>query len=178
VNQPLPLPLSVLLTDQSQRFQLDFAQRASAILIGMNEIRIEIGGTGLTLHARSEQELEDAWALIAARVPGAHRNEVKVTYIGAPNLMEPYVRIYAVSPEDFYGDVVGELARRRGAIEAMDDVLDGKSIVASGPLADMLGLGAALQEMTGGRGYMKSEFLEFRVIDQGQTPPRSPAVRA
>jgi Elongation factor G C-terminus len=178
VNQPLPLPLSVLLTDPSQRFQLEFAQRASAVLISMNEIRVEVGGTGLTLHAKSEQEFEDAWALIAARFPGVHRNEVKVTYVGAPNLMEPYVRIYAVSPEDFYGDVVGELARRRGAIEAMDDAIGGKSIVASEPLADMLGLSVALQEMTGGRGYMKSEFLEFRVIDQDQPPPRSPAARA
>ena len=144
----------------------------------MNEIGVEVGGTGLTLRATSEQELEVAWALITAQIPGAHRKKVEVTYINAPNFMEPYVRIYAVSPEDFYGDVVGELARRRGAIEAIDDAIDGKSIVASGPLADMLGLSAALREMTRGRGYMKSEFLEYRVVDQDQPPPCGPAARA
>lgn len=162
MHEHLPLPLSVLVTDTSQPFQLTFARRAEAVLFGVSDIRADVSGTGLTIHATSEQALEDAWAKVAREIPGSRRGEIKITYLETPDFREPYVRVSVDTPEDYYGYVVADLNRRRGLIESLDDIVDGKTLVASGPLAGMLGLDAAVQEMTQGRGRLRVAFLGYR----------------
>ncbi|SRR5258708_5755298 len=174
----MPFPLSALVTDPSQHFQLTFARKAEATLFGVGDIRAESSGAGLTIHATSEQALGDAWTIIAKGFPGSHRGEIKITYLETPDFREPYVQVSVDTPEDYYGYVVADLHRRGGLIESLDDSVDGKTVVVSGPLAGMLGLDAAVQEMTRGRGRLRVTFLGYRASARPEPPPPRPASRA
>ena len=66
--------------------------------------------------------------------------------------------VEVVSPEDYMGDVVGDLNRRRGMIEGMDDGPGGKIIKALVPLAEMFGYATDLRSMSQGRATFSMEF--------------------
>ena len=57
----------------------------------------------------------------------------------SPVLLEPVMNVEVVTPEDYYGDVVGDLNRRRGVVQGMEDVPAGKAVRAEVPLAEMFG---------------------------------------
>lgn len=80
-----------------------------------------------------------------------------------PALLEPIMQVEVVTPEDFMGDVVGDLNRRRGMIEGMDDAPGGlKQVRAQVPLAEMFGYATDLRSQTQGRASYAMEFLKYQ----------------
>ncbi|WP_027966106.1 elongation factor G [Halomonas halocynthiae] len=84
---------------------------------------------------------------------------------GAPKakavLLEPVMKVEVVTPEDYMGDVMGDLNRRRGIVSGMDDSAMGKVIRARVPLAEMFGYATDLRSQTQGRASYVMEFAEY-----------------
>jgi len=78
-----------------------------------------------------------------------------------PTLLEPVMAVEVVTPEDYMGDVVGDLNRRRGIIHGMDDGPSGKIITAEVPLAEMFGYATDLRSATQGRANYSMEFKRY-----------------
>ena len=78
-----------------------------------------------------------------------------------PVLLEPMMKVEVVSPEDYMGDVMGDLNRRRGLVQGMEDVPAGKVIRANVPLAEMFGYATDLRSMSQGRATYSMEFLHY-----------------
>ncbi len=78
-----------------------------------------------------------------------------------PVLLEPMMQIEVVTPEDYMGDVMGDLNRRRGILQGMDDGVIGKVIRAEVPLAEMFGYATDLRSATQGRATYSMEFAKY-----------------
>ncbi len=81
-----------------------------------------------------------------------------------PVLLEPVMSVDVVTPEDFLGDVVGDLNRRRGLIEGMDENPAGKIVHASIPLGEMFGYATDLRSATQGRATFTMEFDRYEEV--------------
>ncbi len=80
---------------------------------------------------------------------------------GGAVLLEPIMKVEVVTPEDYMGDVVGDLNRRRGMVSGMDECVSGKVIDAEVPLAEMFGYATDLRSATQGRATYTMEFLKY-----------------
>ncbi|MDD7804915.1 MAG: elongation factor G [Endozoicomonas sp. (ex Botrylloides leachii)] len=78
-----------------------------------------------------------------------------------PVLMEPMMQVEVVTPEDYMGDVMGDLNRRRGIVQGMEDSSSGKIIRAQVPLGEMFGYATDLRSATQGRATYSMEFDEY-----------------
>ncbi|AWH88527.1 elongation factor G [Limnobaculum parvum] len=78
-----------------------------------------------------------------------------------PILLEPIMKVEVETPEDYMGDVIGDLNRRRGIIEGMEDMATGKSVRAQIPLSEMFGYATDLRSQTQGRASYSMEFLKY-----------------
>ncbi len=78
-----------------------------------------------------------------------------------PVLLEPVMKVEVVTPEEYMGDAVGDLNRRRGMIIGMDEGPSGKLIDAEVPLAEMFGYATDLRSLTQGRATYTMEFLKY-----------------
>jgi elongation factor G len=76
-------------------------------------------------------------------------------------LLEPVMKVEIVTPEDYMGDVIGDLNRRRGIVEGMEDSVAGKIIRASVPLAEMFGYATDMRSATQGRATYSMEFEKY-----------------
>jgi elongation factor G len=81
-----------------------------------------------------------------------------------PVLLEPIMAVEVVTPEDYMGDVVGDLNRRRGIIAGMDENPAGKIVRADVPLAEMFGYSTDLRSATQGRANYTMEFAKYAEI--------------
>jgi elongation factor G len=79
----------------------------------------------------------------------------------SPVLLEPIMKVEVVTPEDYLGDVMGDLNRRRGITQGMDDSPTGKIIRAEVPLAEMFGYATDLRSATQGRATYSMEFEKY-----------------
>jgi elongation factor G len=80
---------------------------------------------------------------------------------GGAVLLEPMMKVEVITPEENMGDVVGDLNRRRGLIQGMDESSMGKVINAEVPLAEMFGYATELRSATQGRATFTMEFLRY-----------------
>jgi elongation factor G len=78
-----------------------------------------------------------------------------------PVLLEPIMKVEVVTPEDYSGDVIGDLNRRRGQIMGMDDNPSGKIITAEVPLSEMFGYATTVRSMSQGRATFTMEFGKY-----------------
>jgi elongation factor G len=76
----------------------------------------------------------------------------------SPVLLEPIMKVEVVTPEDYLGDVMGDVSRRRGILQGQDDSPSGKVINAMVPLGDMFGYATTLRSMSQGRATFSMEF--------------------
>jgi elongation factor G len=79
-----------------------------------------------------------------------------------PVLLEPMMKVEVVTPEDYMGDVMGDLNRRRGIVQGMDDSPAGKIVRALVPLKEMFGYATDLRSATQGRASYTMEFSEYQ----------------
>ena len=79
----------------------------------------------------------------------------------SPVLLEPIMKVEVVTPEDYMGDVMGDLSRRRGVLQGTDDSPSGKVINAMVPLGEMFGYATSLRSMSQGRATFTMEFDHY-----------------
>ncbi|MFD1260892.1 elongation factor G [Entomomonas asaccharolytica] len=80
---------------------------------------------------------------------------------GGAVLLEPIMKVEVVTPEDYMGDVMGDLNRRRGMIQGMEDSVSGTVIRAEVPLGEMFGYATDVRSMSQGRASYSMEFLKY-----------------
>jgi elongation factor G len=78
-----------------------------------------------------------------------------------PVILEPIMKVEVVTPEDYMGDVMGDLNRRRGIVQGMEDAPAGKIVRAEVPLAEMFGYATSLRSATQGRATYTMEFTRY-----------------
>lgn len=88
----------------------------------------------------------------------------EATQKAKPVILEPIMRVEVVIPEQFMGDITGNLSGKRGAIEGMEDRGMNKVVNAKVPLSEMFGYTTTLRSMTEGRGSMTMEFDHYEVV--------------
>jgi elongation factor G len=81
-----------------------------------------------------------------------------------PVLLEPIMKVEVVTPEDYYGDIVGDLSRRRGQIIGMEDGPSGKVVTAEVPLAEMFQYSTSMRSMSQGRANYTMEFAKYQEV--------------
>ena len=81
--------------------------------------------------------------------------------VASPVLLEPMMQVEVVTPEDYMGDVMGDLNRRRGLVQGMEDSVSGKVIRAEVPLGEMFGYATDLRSATQGRAVYSMEFAKY-----------------
>ena len=82
----------------------------------------------------------------------------------APVLLEPIMKVEVTTPEDYMGDVIGDINSRRGRIEGMDDIGGGKMIRGFVPLSEMFGYATDLRSRTQGRGNYSMFFEKYEQV--------------
>ncbi len=83
---------------------------------------------------------------------------------GAPVLLEPIMKVEVSTPEDYMGDVIGDINSRRGRIEGMDDIGGGKMVRGFVPLSEMFGYATDLRSRTQGRGNYSMFFERYEPV--------------
>ena len=78
-----------------------------------------------------------------------------------PVLLEPIMKVEVVSPEDYIGDVMGDISRRRGLLQGSDESASGKVINSLVPLGEMFGYATSLRSMSQGRATFTMEFDHY-----------------
>ena len=81
-----------------------------------------------------------------------------------PTMLEPVMKVEVVTPEENMGDVMGDLTRRRGVVQGMDEAPSGKIIRVEVPLSEMFGYATALRSATQGRASYSMEFSKYAEV--------------
>ncbi|OQX49822.1 MAG: elongation factor G, partial [Epsilonproteobacteria bacterium 4484_20] len=83
-----------------------------------------------------------------------------------PVILEPMMKVEVEVPEEFMGDVIGDVAKRRGQVSGMDDRAGNKIVNAFVPLSEMFGYSTDLRSMTQGRATYAMEFDHYEEVPQ------------
>lgn len=112
----------------------------------------------VTLYDGSFHEVDSSEAAFQIAGSMALQSAVKNA---KPVILEPVMKVEVVTPEDFFGDVMGDLNSKRGRIEETGERGTAKTILAKAPLAEMFGYATQLRSMTQGRGSYTMEFDHY-----------------
>ena len=118
-------------------------------------------GVKATLHDGSFHEVDSSEMAFKIAGSMALRDGAQAAN---PVLLEPIMSVEVVTPEDYMGDVVGDLNRRRGIIGGMDENPAGKIVRADVPLAEMFGYSTDLRSATQGRATYTMEFAKYSEV--------------
>ncbi|WP_166261176.1 elongation factor G [Marinobacter salicampi] len=130
-----------------------YEQMQNGVLAGYPLLRIKA-----TLHDGSYHDVDSNE--MAFKIAGSMAMK-KGALEASPALLEPLMKVEVITPEDYMGDVVGDLNRRRGLISGMDDGLAGKIVRAEVPLSEMFGYATDLRSATQGRASYSMEFSRY-----------------
>jgi elongation factor G len=114
-----------------------------------------------TLYDGSYHEVDSSE--MAFQIAGSMALKAGVEKAG-PILLEPIMRVEVVVPEQFMGDVIGDLNARRGRIEGLETRANAQVIKAMVPLAEMFGYVGTLRSLTSGRGTYSMEFAQYEPV--------------
>jgi elongation factor G len=139
------------------------SQMKNGVLVGYPLLGLKATLVGGSFHEADSSEM--AFKIAASMVTK------KLAEEGGASLLEPVMKVEVVTPEANMGDGVGDLNRRRGLIQGMDDGPAGKVVTAEVPLAEMFGYSTALRSATQGRATYSMEFSQYvaapsRVADE------------
>ena len=131
----------------------------SGVLAGFPVVRFKASIIDGSYHEVDSSEMAFKIAGSMALKDAIHR--------GKPILLEPYMRVEVVVPEEYAGDVIGDLSARRSEISGMETRMDGvASVKAHTPLGEMFGYATSLRNMSQGRGSFTMEFEQYRPAPQ------------
>ena len=128
-------------------------QMTSGILAGYPVVDVKV-----TLYDGSYHEVDSSEMAFKIAGSMAFKEAAKV---GGAELLEPIMKVEAVTPEEYMGDVMGDLNRRRGIVQGMEDSPTGKIIRCNVPLAEMFGYATDLRSMSQGRATYSMEFDHY-----------------
>ena len=128
-------------------------QVANGVLAGFPVVDIKVRLVDGSYHDVDSNEMAFKVAGSMAFKEGFHK--------ASPVLLEPIMKIEVVTPEDYMGDVMGDLSRRRGVLQGTDDSPSGKIINALVPLGEMFGYVTSLRSMSQGRASSTMEFDHY-----------------
>ena len=135
-------------------------QMANGVITGFPVVDVKV-----TLYDGSFHDVDSSE--VAFRVAGSmafKQGALKAN----PVLLEPVMKVEVVTPEDYMGDVNGDLNRRRGILQGMDESPAGKIIRAEVPLAEMFGYATDLRSMSQGRATYTMEFEKYNEAPKSQ----------
>ena len=136
----------------------DFLQGAmqSGILAGYNVVDVKVTLNGGSYHEVDSSEM-------AFKIAGsmAFKNAMRKA---SPILTEPIMKVVVITPDDYLGDVIGDINSRRGNIQSMDPLNGATQITASVPLSNMFGYATDLRSKTQGRGQYSMEPSHFAQV--------------
>jgi len=130
-----------------------YEQMQNGVLAGYPLLRIKA-----TLHDGSYHDVDSNE--MAFKIAGSMAMK-RGALEASPALLEPLMKVEVITPEDYMGDVVGDLNRRRGLISGMEDGLAGKIVRAEVPLSEMFGYATDLRSATQGRASYVMEFSRY-----------------
>ena len=128
-------------------------QLASGVLAGFPLVDVKV-----TLYDGSYHDVDSTE--MAFKI-AAHVAIRKGVMEAIPVVLEPMMNVEVVTPEDYMGDVMGDLSRRRGIVEGMEDSPSGKVVRAVVPLSEMFGYATALRSASQGRATYSMEFSKY-----------------
>ncbi|MBP5237085.1 MAG: elongation factor G [Clostridia bacterium] len=128
----------------------------SGVLAGYNVVDVKV-----TLYDGSYHEVDSSE--LAFKIAGsmAFKDAMRKA---DPVLTEPIMKVVAITPDDYMGDVIGDLNSRRGQIQSMEPVSGGQQITAMVPLSEMFGYATDLRSRTQGRGQYTMEPSHFAEV--------------
>jgi elongation factor G len=130
----------------------------SGVLAGYPMVDVKVALTFGSYHEVDSSEMAFKIAASMALKDGAKK--------ASPVLLEPVMAVEVVVPEDFMGDVMGNLSSRRGRIEGMEDRAGAKVVTAKVPLKEMFGYATDLRSMTQGRANYTMQFSHYEPVPQ------------
>ena len=128
-------------------------QMTSGVIAGYPVVDAKV-----TLYDGSYHEVDSSEMAFKIAGSMAFRN---AALIADPVLLEPMMKVEVVTPEDYMGDVMGDLTRRRGILQGMEDSPAGKMLGAHVPLSEMFGYATDLRSQTQGRATFTMEFDHY-----------------
>ena len=128
----------------------------SGVLAGYNVVDVKV-----TLYDGSYHEVDSSEMAFKIAGSMAFKEAMKKA---DPVITEPIMKVTVITPDDYMGDVIGDISSRRGSIESMEMVSGGQQITASVPLAEMFGYATALRSRTQGRGVYTMEPSHFAEV--------------
>ena len=128
----------------------------SGVLAGYNVVDVKV-----TLYDGSYHEVDSSE--MAFKIAGSMAFKEAMRRAN-PVLTEPMMKVTVITPDDYLGDVIGDISSRRGAIESMEQTSGGQQVTASVPLAEMFGYATALRSRTQGRGLYSMEPSHFQEV--------------
>ncbi len=128
----------------------------SGILAGYNVVDVKV-----TLYDGSYHEVDSSEMAFKISGSMAFKNAMKKA---SPILTEPIMKVVVITPDDYMGDVMGDINSRRGQIQSMDAVSGAQQITAMIPLSNMFGYATDLRSKTQGRGQYSMEPSHFAEI--------------
>ena len=128
----------------------------SGILAGYNVVDVKVPLTGGSYHEVDSSEM-------AFKIAGsmAFKNAMRKA---SPILTEPIMKVVVITPDDYLGDVIGDINSRRGNIQSMDPLNGATQVTASVPLSNMFGYATDLRSRTQGRGQYSMEPSHFAQV--------------
>ena len=133
-----------------------FEQMQSGILGGFPLIDVKVTVYDGSFHDVDSSEIAFKVASSMALKDGALKAN--------PVILEPIMKLEVVTPEEYMGDVVGDLNRRRGIVQGMNDIHAGKVLDGEVPLAEMFGYATDLRSATQGRATFTMEPLKYSEV--------------
>jgi len=131
----------------------------SGVLAGYPVVRVKVSIEDGSYHEVDSSEM-------AFKIAGSMALKDAVQR-GKPVLLEPYMRVEVVVPEEYAGDVLGDISARRGNIGGIDTRGDGlSSIHAEAPLGEMFGYATNLRNLSQGRGSFTMEFEKYEPVPE------------
>ncbi len=134
---------------------------SKGVLAGYPMVDMEVALYDGSFHEVDSSEI--AFKIAAAEALKSASQKAK------PILLEPVMKIEVVVPSEFFGDVIGDLNRRRGLIEETKDRINLKVIDVKVPLAEMFGYATGLRSLTQGRGTFTMEFDHYEKVPENIT---------
>jgi translation elongation factor EF-G len=177
----VPGPLPLRLTLRSSAFMFGSAYMAAVSnALARTSVMCEHRPQAVTLNATLEADLQNACVILREIFTDLKADAISVAYVEeGSRLKEPYSRVTVTTPEDFYGDVIGDLNRRLGRIEGLDDAsAGGKILTATAPTSELIAYGTFLKRLTRDLGHVDYEFLGYDYVWPRPLPPdpKDPAV--
>ena len=134
------------------------SSRASGVLAGFPVIDLKA-----TLLDGASHDVDSSVMAFEIAARAAFREGIPKA---GPRLLEPVMKVEVVTPEDYMGDIIGDLNSRRGHVESMDQRGNARVIVAVVPLANMFGYINTLRSMSQGRAQYSMHFHRYEKVPQ------------